>query len=388
MEENALGHLRKFVAPEYVFGCGARQLVGRYARNLGARRVLVVTDEGLIATGWADEICRLLTEEGLEYTRFSEITPNPKDHEVAAGVEVYRKEDCNAIVALGGGSPMDCAKGIGILSTNEGSIYDFEGVDQVSVPCPPLIFIPSTAGTAADISQFAIVTHAAEKYKMAIISKAVVPDVSLTDPEVTLTMDCELTACTGLDALTHAIEALVSNANSPITDLHALDAIRLISAHLLPVLNKLDDMEHRTGMMLASLQAGLAFSNASLGAVHAMAHSLGGLKDLPHGECNAILLPYVVDFNFEMAREGYEKMGAALGLDLVGQAPAQRRETIVGALLRLQKEAGIDGGLTRLGVTPDDIAELARRATQDACLVTNPRPAEQHDLEAIYERAA
>src|SRR5690349_14591294 len=220
--------LRKFVVPEFVFGVGARYLAGRYARNFGARKVLVVSDPGVIRAGWTAQVLDSLRDEDIPYIIFSEVTPNPRGSEVMTGVQVYQREGCNLIVAVGGGSPMDCAKGIGIASANRKDVFEFEGVDQVPLPGPPLICIPTTAGSSADVSQFAIITHLERKVKIAIISKMVVPDVALIDPMTTITLDAELTASTGMDALVHGIEAFVSNANSPMTDLHALEAIRLV----------------------------------------------------------------------------------------------------------------------------------------------------------------
>ncbi|HML05325.1 MAG TPA: iron-containing alcohol dehydrogenase, partial [Methanobacterium sp.] len=276
--------LRKFVAPEFVFGLDARMLVGRYARNFGAQKILIVTDPGIIAAGWLDDILIVLDEEKLPYELYSDVTSNPREKEVMKGADIYQNEGCNTIVSIGGGSPMDCAKGIGIVSSNNEDILEFEGVDKVSNPIPPLICIP-TSGASADVSQFAIIEDQKRKVKIAIISKAVVPDVALIDPVTTTTMDAYLTACAGLDALTHAMEAYVSNASSPITDLHALDAVKLISSNLIKSVQNPENLAYRGNMMLGSLEAGLAFSNASLGAVHAMAHSVGGFLDLHHGEC-------------------------------------------------------------------------------------------------------
>ena len=376
--------LRKFVSPEFVFGFGARHLAGRYAKNLGARKVLVVSDPGVMAVGWTDPVIASLQKEGIGHAVFWEVTPNPKAEEVAAGVGVYEEQGCNAIVAVGGGSPMDCAKGIGIVSSNRKSILDFEGVDQVSVPGPLLICVPTTAGTSADLSQFAIITDTQRKVKISIISKTVVPDVSLLDPETTTTMDEELTACTGMDALAHAVEAYVSNASSPVTDLHALEAVRLVSRNLLGVLSDPADMEKRRRMMLGSLHAGLAFSNASLGAVHAMAHSLGGLLDSPHGESNAILLSYVVAFNFEAAAARYGRIGQAMEVDLES---GSEKEAFLDALGRFRESAGVTRTLGQLGVRREDIGELAGNAMQDACMVTNPRRPTAREIEVIYEEA-
>jgi len=262
--------LRKFVAPEFIFGNGALSLAGRYALNFGARKPLVVTDPGVIDAGWTRKIIAELEAAQLDYAVFSAVSANPRDTEVMEGARFYAEEGCDVIIAVGGGSPMDCAKGIGVICTNQRNILDFEGVDNVPVPCPPLICIPTTAGTSADVSQFAIINDTDRKSKFAIISKAMVPDISLIDPATTLTMDGYLTACTGIDALVHAMEAAVSTANSPITDIHAFQAIRLIRRYLPQVIRSPDDPELREHLMLASLEAGLAFSNASLGAVHAL----------------------------------------------------------------------------------------------------------------------
>lgn len=377
--------LRKFVVPEFVFGQGARRLAGRYARNFGASRVLLVSDAGVIAAGWAADVATALDEAGISYVFYSAISPNPRDSEVMRGAELYLAENCDTIVAVGGGSPMDCAKGIGIVCTSGRNILEFEGIDRIKDPMPPLICIPTTAGTAADISQFAIILNTTERVKIAIVSKSTVPDVALIDPEPLTTMDAYLTACTGIDALVHAIEAFVSTASSPVTDLNALEAIRLIAANLLGCIEQPHDIPLRSQLMLGSLEAGMAFSNASLGAVHAMAHSLGGLLDLPHGECNAILLDHVIAFNYPQAAERYRQIGAALGLDL--HATADCREAILAEIRRIKTAAGITRTLNELGVKPTDISTLAAKAFKDVCLVTNPRKPTQSDLETIYAEA-
>lgn len=384
METKKEQDLRKFVIPEFVFGAGARHLAGRYARNFGARKVFVVSDPGVIKNGWASQVTDSLEAEGLPYTIFSQVTANPKEDEVMAGVQVYQSEGCNVIVAVGGGSPMDCAKGIGIASANKRHIYDFEGADQVPIPGPPLICIPTTAGSSADVSQFAIITNQVRKVKIAIISKTVVPDVALIDPVTTTTMDAELTAFTGMDALVHAIEAYVSNANSPITDLHALEAIRLVTRNLLAVIANPEDIGLRGQMMLGSLHAGLAFSNASLGAVHAMAHSLGGFLDFPHGEANAILLEHVISFNFDAVPERYLCIGQAMGLEM---KPGDEKKILLGAIRHLRQAVGVQHTLGQIGLQQGDIPELAQKAMQDTCMVTNPRRPTQRDIEVIYGNA-
>ena len=384
----ALFEMRKFVAPEIVFGVGSRRRCTFYARNLNARRVLVVSDPGVAAAGWLAELLDLFAEEGIETAAFQGVTPNPKDHEVMAGVDLYRQAGCDIIVALGGGSVIDCAKGIGIVSANGGHILDFEGVDLIPAPGPPLICIPTTAGSAADISQFAIFSDIRRRTKIAVISKTVVPDVALVDPETTLTMSPSLTACTGLDALTHGIEAFVSTASSPLADVHALAAIRDVKENLLAAVANPGDLATRERMMLASLHAGMAFSNASLGIVHAMAHSLGGYADhLPHGECNALLLEFGIDFNFPKAEERFLQVGTALGLDLRGLTMAGKRQRLQSEIRSVRLAVGIGDGLTRRGVTSGEVGHLADFAMRDPCIFTNPRRASNADLKAIYGEA-
>lgn len=379
--------LRKFVAPEIVFGVGAIDRVGQYATLYGARRVFVVSDPGVVAAGWTGKVLASLEAAGFRYFVFTSVSPNPRAEEVMIGAEKHRLEHCDLIVAVGGGSAIDCAKGIGIVVSNPGSILDYEGIDRIAAPMPPLICIPTTAGTSADVSQFSIITDLQKRTKIAIISKAVVPDVAIIDPRTLTTMDPYLTACTGMDALVHAIEAYVSNASSPLTDLHALQAIRLIGAHLLPSIAITHDLEHRSQMMLGSLEAGLAFSNASLGAVHAMAHSLGGALDLSHGECNAMLLEHVVAFNYAEAGDRYRDVARALGLDVERMTVSESRRAVFDEFRRLRIASGIYGGLEARGVRVADIADLAANALNDACMVTNPRSAVKRDLEVIFEEA-
>jgi alcohol dehydrogenase class IV len=377
--------LRKFVAPEIVFGQGALGLIGQYTAGFGAGKALLVTDPGVRAAGWARAVEQSLREAGITYTLFDGITPNPKDHEAMAGAEVYQAEKCDVIVAVGGGSPIDCAKAIGIVATNRRHILEFEGMDEVQVPGPPLLCIPTTAGTSADVSQFAIITDTPRQVKIAIISKSMVPDVALIDPATTASMPPELTAATGMDALVHAFEAYVSNASSPLTDLNALEAMRLVSRHLAAACAHPHDMRHRDGMMLSSLLAGLAFSNASLGLVHAMAHALGGRLDMAHGDCNALLLEHVVRFNFCACPERYRAAGHAMGFALAGQADDGER--LAAALARFRREIGIHQGLGHMGLRGEYIPDLARKAYNDPCLATNPVQPSLDDIERLYAQA-
>jgi alcohol dehydrogenase len=376
--------LRKFVAPEIIFGVGALQFAGQYGRNLGGSKALIVSDPGVLAAGWTQQVVASVQGAGLEAALFTGVTPNPRLEEVAAGAVVYAEQGCDIIVAVGGGSAIDCAKCIGLLTANQSDIRDLVGIDMVGAPMPPTICVPTTAGTSADVSQFAVLRDRANKRTLLIISKAVVPDISLIDPVAATTMDTFLTACTGVDALTHAVEAYVSLGHSQLTDLHALEAIRLISANLLKSIEEPNNLEYRGNMMLASLEAGIAFSNASLGVAHAMSHSLGAALNLPHGQCNAMILAGVIDFNYGQATERYRDIATAMGIPVGGLSSGEIRKRLVDEIRRLRQTAGLRDTLSRVGIHRTEMHELAEIALSDPCVVTNPRPPCKGDLEVIY----
>nr|WP_319537996.1 alcohol dehydrogenase-like regulatory protein ErcA [uncultured Methanospirillum sp.] len=387
MADPSVFELRKFVAPEIVYGNGARLLAGRFASIFQAETVLVVTDQGVISSGITADVLQSLEEAGIRYSVFSDVQPNPRAESVMEGALIYKENHCTGIIAVGGGSPIDCAKGIGIVSSNNRHILEFEGVDKVEIPAPPLICIPTTSGSSADVSQFAIISDQDRKVKIAIISKTLVPDVALIDPATLLTLDRDLTLHTVLDALTHAVEAYVSNAHSSITDIHALEAIRLIWSYLPLVMQEPANLELRAYTMLASMHAGLAFSNASLGAVHAMAHSLGGFLDLPHGMCNALLLPSVIHYNYPGAAERYDTIGRLMEIDMTGSSGEARMSSLLSGLSDFYKTVGFSGTLSGVGVHKSHLADLTEKAIVDACMVTNPRRIEREDLLRIYESA-
>jgi alcohol dehydrogenase len=379
--------LRKFLAPEFLFGVGARKLAGVHVANLGPKRVLIVTDPGVAAAGWPAEVAASLDAAGVRHVTFSAVSANPRTSEVMEGADLYLANSCDGLVAVGGGSPMDAAKGIGLVVANRRPVEAFEGVDQVDVPMPPTVCVPTTGGTGADVSQFAILSIPAQRRKFAIVSKAVVPDGALIDPETLTTMDAALTACTGMDALTHAIEAYLSTGQWPLTDLHALAAIRLVSGHLREAVADPGNLDARESIMLGSLQAGLAFSNASLGLVHAMAHSLGGRLDLPHGQCNAILLEHVIAFNFGAAPARFRDVARAMGVAVEHMPDAAVQQALVAAVRDLRVAVGIGGSLSSVGVEGSDVRELAVNAERDPCLLTNPRIPSTRDIESVYEQA-
>lgn len=377
--------LVKFLAPEFVFGSGARMLAGRYLKNLGARRALVVSDPGLKALGWVDEVAATLEEESVPYVLFLDVHPNPRDEDCEKGARLYAVESCDAILSVGGGSPTDCAKGIGILSANPGPLRSYEGIDRIPRPGPPLVCVPTTSGASADVSQFAIIRDMESKRKMAIVSRMLVPDIALIDPETTSTMSAEITAATGVDALVHALEAFVSNASSPITDIHALEAMRIIPAALPRAVFSPREAEARCLMSRASMEAGLAFSNAILGAVHAMSHAVGGLCDSPHGDSNAILLPEVVRANFPSASAKYGEAARVIGIPGIS-GEASDGDRLAEGLRSLADALPCARHLSQLGVSAEDLPRLADLALADPCMLTNPRSLTREEVLSVYER--
>ncbi|RYD01944.1 hypothetical protein N752_27875 [Desulforamulus aquiferis] len=276
MQKGNLLNISKFVAPEVIFGLGAMSQVGESAVRLGIKRAFLVSDEGVINAGWVERALIYLKEVGISSHVWFELTTNPKDFEVAKGAAQYLESGCDGIIAVGGGSPIDVAKAIAILATNGGQIKDYEGVNKIISPLPPMVIVTTTGGSGAEVSQFSMIVEKARQVKMAIISKSLIPDIAIVDPLILQTKSARLTAATGVDALSHAIEAYVSLAATPLTDIHALAAIRLITENLRESVACTTNLQAKASMAMASLQAGLAFSNAILGATHAMTHQVDG----------------------------------------------------------------------------------------------------------------
>lgn len=380
-------NITKFVAPEIIFGERALAQIGESAVRLGATKVFLVSDSGVVNAGWLERAIPFLQQAKIQYEVWTEVSANPRDIEVEQGAKAYLEAECDAVLAIGGGSPIDAAKGVAILATNGGKIGDYEGVNKVEKPLPPMIAVPSTAGSGAEVSQFAVILDSHRKVKMTIISKSLIPDIAITDPTILSTKDSHLTAATGMDALTHAIEAYVSVASTPLTDIHALNAIKLIAHNLRQSVASATNRQAKEAMAMASLQAGLAFSNAILGLVHAMAHQLGGFLDSPHGEANAILLPYVMDYNLISAVDKFAQIAVAFGENQMEISQRNLAKRAVKAVGELAADIGIPANLTKVGLSEDLIEELSQRAVKDACLITNPRDAGVHDIINIYRQA-
>ncbi|EAB6838810.1 TPA: L-threonine dehydrogenase, partial [Escherichia coli] len=337
--------------------------------------------------GMAGDVQKALEERNIFSVIYDGTQPNPTTENVAAGLKLLKENNCDSVISLGGGSPHDCAKGIALVAANGGDIRDYEGVDRSAKPQLPMIAINTTAGTASEMTRFCIITDEARHIKMAIVDKHVTPLLSVNDSSLMIGMPKSLTAATGMDALTHAIEAYVSIAATPITDACALKAVTMIAENLPLAVEDGSNAKAREAMAYAQFLAGMAFNNASLGYVHAMAHQLGGFYNLPHGVCNAVLLPHVQVFNSKVAAARLRDCAAAMGVNVTGKNDAEGAEACINAIRELAKKVDIPAGLRDLNVKEEDFAVLATNALKDACGFTNPIQATHEEIVAIYRAA-
>jgi alcohol dehydrogenase len=375
--------LRKIVTPEYITGDNSRIFAGRYAHSFYSKRVLLATDERLLDMDWMNGITDSLSEGGAEYEFFTGISENPRDYDVIKGAEVYRAEECTGIVAVGGGSIMDCSKGIGIISANGGKISDYIGVDRVKNPMPPLICIPTTGGSSADVSQYAVITCPEKREKNLIISKSLVPDVSLLDPVPLATQPDEITVYSAIDALSHAIEAYVSNGSSYISDILALEAVRILGEVLPYDPAQRENTDFRFKTLIASLCAGISFSNAGLGLIHSLSHAFGGMYDMPHGLSSAIVMPFVVRYNFSSAPGRYRKIAEAIMPDSKGIPDEKIPDALIEKVLSMYGEYQKYPDIKSFGASYGDIPDLVKRAVVDPCIATNPRLPPAEDIKKL-----
>ena len=376
-----------FIPAVNIMGIGCLDEAMTAIVGYGFRKALIVTDAGLAKAGVAERIVEQLALRDIDAAVFDGAKPNPSIANVEQGLALLQREKCDFVVSLGGGSPHDCAKGIALCATNGGKIADYEGVDRSAKPQLPLVAINTTAGTASEMTRFCIITDEARHVKMAIVDRNVTPILSVNDPALMVGMPKSLTAATGMDALTHAVEAYVSTAATPITDACALKAIELISANLRQAVANGQDMPARENMAYAQFLAGMAFNNASLGYVHAMAHQLGGFYDLPHGVCNAVLLPHVQRFNARVSAARLRDVAGALGVEVRELNAEQGAAAAIAAIEQLSRDIDIPPGLAALGAKVEDVPILATNALKDACGLTNPRPASQAEIEAVFKAA-
>lgn len=378
----------KFCMPSIsLMGKGCLNDAGDQILKLGLRKALIVTDEILLKIGIVEKLTSILEKKDVEYIIYDKVKPNPTVGNVNNGLALLKEKNCDFIISLGGGSAHDCAKGIAILATNGGEIKDYEGVNKSKKPQLPMLGVNTTAGTGSEMTSFAIITDEKRHIKMALVDEHLTPIIAVNDPMLMINMPKSLTAATGMDALTHAIEAYVSTAATPITDACAEKAMEIISEYLVKAVEDGENVEAREMMAYAEYLAGMAFNNANLGYVHAMAHQLGGFYNLPHGVCNAILLPHIEEYNSSECYGRLAKAFKIMGGNLDNISDKEGAELCIRKIKSLSKAVGIPKGLEELGVKESDFEILATNALKDACAVTNPRKGTLEDIIELYRKA-
>jgi alcohol dehydrogenase class IV len=363
-----------------ILGPGSVTRVGNVAREIKLDKVLLVTDAGLVEAGISQRVASVLASAGIECVVFDAVEPNPSIETVEQAALRYREASCTGLVAVGGGSPMDVAKAAGVLVTNPSQISAYLGRDRVRVPLPPLVAIPTTVGTGSEVTTVAVISDQTQRKKVVIGSPFLAPRVALLDPELVLSLPAQLVASTGLDALTHAIESIISVFAIPFTDALALEAIRLIVKSLSAGVEAAE-LDSRAHLLYASTMAGMAFRSARTGLVHAMSHPLSCYYDVPHGLANAILLPYVLAFNAAVCEDQLARVAQAVGETASAWAAIE-------AVQRLSADVGIPSGLSEVGVTDVYIPAMAQDAFEsENAQIVNPRKPTLSEVADLYRQA-
>lgn len=371
-----------------LFGCGAVSRIGEEARVLGGNKVLIVCDPGIASTGMVDEVKTILEKSGLTVGVFSEVVPEPPVETLEPCVEMAREGGYDLVVGLGGGSSMDAAKVVSVMAVHPGKIEDLFGTDKVPGRGLPMIMVPTTSGTGSEATVNSILTDTKSQVKKGIVSRHLMPDVAIVDPEMTLSCPLKVSAASGMDTLTHAIESYVSVKATPETRLFALEAIRLCAKYLRTAVLNGANIRGREGMSRASLYAGISISNAGTALVHAMAYPLGAQFHTPHGVSNALLLPYVMEFNYLGDLELFADIAEAMGEPLAGLSVRQKAEAAVRAVRQMSIDIGIPQRLSEVGVTESSLATMADDAIEIRRLLdNNPRSVTRDDIYQIYRAA-
>ncbi len=363
------------------YGVGATGKLAQALKGLGSKKVLLVTDRGIEASGLLTAIADQLASAKLGFDIFSDVESNPKDHNVHAGTEMANQLQADCLVAVGGGSPIDCAKAIAVLATHGGAVRDYEGRDKIFGNVLPLIALPTTAGTGSEVTFSSVITDTAESFKFTLKHPSIAPRIALLDPQMTITMPPGLTAATGMDALTHAIEGYTARVSEPLADAAALYAIELVTKYLKTAVFKSRDMEARAGMLLGSVLAGIAFSHSDVGSVHCIAEALGGRYDTAHGVCNAVVLPAVMEYNMDYCRERYARIASAMGISFNSTGDGARRA--VDAVKQLAVDVNLPS-FGSFGVKAEDIEELALNSFVNGSNQDNPRPMSKDDYVTLF----
>ena len=368
------------------FGPGARQELPEAIRRLGKSKPLIVTDKGLLQFGVAAMVTDVLDKAGIPYTIFSDVKPNPTVSNVNAGIKAFKEAGADMLVAIGGGSSIDTAKAVGIVVANPefADIVSLEGCAPTKHKSEPIIALPTTAGTAAETTINYVIIDEQKQKKMVCVDPNDIPAVAIIDAELMYSLPAGLTAATGMDALTHAIEGYITKAAWELSDMFEIEAIRMISRYLPVAVSDPRNPEGRNGMAVAQYVAGMAFSNVGLGLVHGMAHPLGSLFDIPHGVANAVLLPTVMEFNKPCCVEKYGKIAEAMGVNISGMTPDEAAQAAVDAVKALSARVGIPARLSDLGIKEADVEPLSLQAIEDVCTPGNPREVALDDIRALY----
>lgn len=379
-----------FVPTVNFFGPGSVNVTGERCAILGGKKALIVTDSFLrnLSGGPVEKVVSSLAEKDIQAVFYDGVEPNPKDRNVFEGLKVFQEEDCDMIITVGGGSAHDCGKGIGIAATHEGDLYeDYAGIEKLENSLPPLVCVNTTAGTASEVTRHCVITHTEKKIKYVIVSWRNTPLVSINDPELMVGKPPALTAATGMDALTHAVESYISLGANPVTDAASIQAIKLISENLRQAVAYGKNMKARENMAYASLLAGMAFNNAGLGYVHAMAHQLGGLYDMPHGVANAILLPHVARYNLISNPKKFAEIAEFMGENIVGLSVREAANKAISAIEKLSQDVNIPSSLRELGVKEEDFEYMAKMALQDGNAISNPIQGKEEDIIKLFQAA-
>ena len=384
---NNLLMVHRFILNETsFFGPGARKELPGAIRGLGKSKVLVVTDKGLLQFGVAKMVTDVLDEAGISYKIFSEVKPNPTVSNVKAGIDAFKRAQADILVAIGGGSSIDTAKAIGIVMANPefSDIITLEGCAPTKNKSIPIIALPTTAGTAAETTINYVIIDEEKQKKMVCVDPNDIPAVAIIDAELMYSLPKGLTAATGMDALTHAIEGYITKGAWELSDMFEIEAIRMISRYLPMAVLDPKNPEGRNGMAVAQYVAGMAFSNVGLGLVHGMAHPLGALFDIPHGVANAVLLPTVMEFNMPYCTTKYRHIAEAMGIDTSSMNDDEAAQAACNAVKQLSQNVGIPATLTELGITEENIPALTQQALEDVCTPGNPRPVTHDEVADIY----
>ena len=370
------------------FGPGARKELPGVVARLGFKKALVVTDKGLVKFGVAKMVTDVLEEAGIAYEMYSEVKPNPTVTNVKMGVEAFAAAGADFIVAIGGGSAMDTAKGIGIVTNNPAfaDVVSLEGCAPTKKKTVPIIALPTTAGTAAETTINYVIIDEEKQKKMVCVDPNDIPCCSIIDAELMYTLPKGTTAATGMDALTHAIEGYITKAAWELSDMFEIEAIRMINKHLRTAVYDPTNPVGRHGMAVAQYVAGMAFSNVGLGVVHGMAHPMGSLFDIPHGVANALLLPTVMEFNKPVCVDKYVEIAKAMDAYKEGMTKAEAAQAACDAVRALAIEVGIPQHLSEIGIKEEDIDALADQAIADVCTPGNPRQVTRADIVELYRK--